>query len=253
MVSRKVREELKPVTIGLLLGLLSVFFGILWAVYLTVNHEDIHRGLEADASASLEDKFVINSAPNGHDRSSHGAGITAAEPHSNHSAGQAESNAHDHSAHGTHDQGSPAPAAESGDDVGVRIEEIKAGLGRELKDESTRLHGAHESPSMEAAHERLTMGHLHAMGLGVMTIAVSALLAFIPAPLRLKTLASACMGTGGIFYPLAWIVMGFRTAASGMEAAQQSVLPMVALSVFLVLAGILLTLIFLFKWMLKGE
>lgn len=211
MVGRKVREELKPVAIGLLLGLLSVIFGIFWAVYLTVSHEDIHRGLEADASASLEEKFVINSASNGHDHSSHGA-------EKDDIAEQAEANAHDHSAHGTQ-----------------------------------QSFGAHESPLMEAAHERLTRGHIHAMGLGVMTIAVSALLAFIPAPLRLKTFASACIGTGGIFYPLAWIVMGFRTTASGMAAAQESVLPMVALSVFLVFAGIILTLIFLLRWMLKGE
>jgi hypothetical protein len=90
------------------------------------------------------------------------------------------------------------------------------------------------------------------MGLGILSIAVSMLLALVPASPRSKTFAAACVGTGGLFYPLSWILMGMRTTALGISAAEASVLPMVGLSVILVGLGLVLALAFVLRWLLRG-
>ena len=204
MRTRELRRELRHSGIGILLGLLCLIFGISWAVYLTANHDSIHRQLEAIERAALEEKFVINT----------GGG---------------------HEGHGE-----PAQDTASGRD-------------KELSDLKNEPAGRAEAgfehgPVMGEAHERLTRGHLHAMGLGTLTIIVSLLLAFIPASQKAKTLAAACLGTGSFFYPLAWIVMGFRTPVLGGAGAQESVFPMAAFSIALVSAGLLLTLAYVVRW-----
>ncbi|HEY4708331.1 MAG TPA: hypothetical protein VII64_12800 [Thermodesulfobacteriota bacterium] len=227
MRTRELRRELRHSGIGILLGLLCLIFGISWAVYLTANHDSIHRQLEAIERAALEEKFVINTG-GGHE--GHGAG------HSE----RADTAAHDHSAHMHEGHGEPAQDTASGRD-------------KELSDLKNEPAGRAEAgfehgPVMGEAHERLTRGHLHAMGLGTLTIIVSLLLAFIPASQKAKTLAAACLGTGSFFYPLAWIVMGFRTPVLGGAGAQESVFPMAAFSIALVSAGLLLTLAYVVRW-----
>src|SRR5574337_161879 len=54
------RFSLRPVILGLLLGLISLVFGIFWAAYITVNHDRIHRTLSESAGAALHEKFVIS-------------------------------------------------------------------------------------------------------------------------------------------------------------------------------------------------
>ncbi len=194
------QQTLRPVSIGLFLGLCAILFGIFWAMYLTVKHEQIHASLEERGRAALEEKFVI--APPGGAGHEHGGAKTEAG-----------------AAHETGHMGG-------------------AGHGNALMDE---------------AHERLTRGHIHAMGLGILSITLSVALSFLNVPARMKTLSSACMGVGGLFYPFAWIIMGFRTTALGAEAAAKSVMPIVAFSVFLVFAAILLTLIYLIKGLTKSQ
>lgn len=201
---------LKPVGAGLVLGLLSLFFGVFWAINLTVNHENIHQRLSDSALSAIEGKFVINSAQ-GHDHA-----------------------AHDHS---SHDHGASSMHADSGGSSAAEMEGMNG----------------HGSALMDLAHERLARGHLHAMGLGLLTICVSLLLSLIKAPVKIKTLASACAGIGGFFYPFAWIIMGFRTPSIGAEAAADSVFPITAFSVFLVLAGVLLTLFYTVKGALRKD
>lgn len=203
-------KNLKPVSIGLVLGTIGLFFGIFWAMYLVVNHENIHKALSDGARESFRQNFVINEAPSqGHDG------------HGGHEA---------HSSHG-HSHSTPADTAA----------------------QKVNGHEGHDDPAMEAAHERLTRGHLHAMGLGTITILFSLLLSFLDAPPKLKTIASACIGTGGLFYPLAWIVMGYRTAALGIDAAQESVMPIVAVSVPLVLLGLFITVIYILKGIFSSK
>ncbi|MDP2689368.1 MAG: hypothetical protein Q8P48_04550 [Deltaproteobacteria bacterium] len=200
---------MRPVSVGLILGLLGLIFGIAWASYLASNHDDIHRRLAESRRAAIEQKFVLQS------------GGEAPAAHHSHGAQRGAANGHGHSA-----------AREGGLEVNAQ---------------------EHDDPVMEEAHERLTRGHLHAMGLGILAISVSLVLGFIPAPHNLKTLASACLGTGGIFYPLSWILMGLRTVTLGQEAAARSVIPIAGLSMLLVVTGIVITLVYLLRYAFKGE
>lgn len=238
----RTKEELRHAGVGLLLGLIGLGFGIFWAVYITVNHDQLHRRLSQAEKASIEEKFVINSGEGaGHE----GHSMTA--DHSDHAshASHSEPTAHDHSAHAGHDMAA-APDHQM-ELVRKELDQIKADIAKRAP-----AHDHHSSPDMATAHERLTKGHVHAMGLGILSIAVSLLLAFIPASSRVKTFAAACVGTGGLFYPLAWILMGMRTTAMGAAGAQESVLPMVGLSVILVGLGLLLAFIYTLKWLLRG-
>lgn len=198
---------LRPVSIGLVLGLLSLFFGVVWAINLTVNHDKIHQRLSESAMSAIEDKFVINPA-----------------------------SGHDHGASAMHEHPEPTGSAST-----AGVAERAAG------------HLGHDTPWMAEAHERLARGHLHAMGLGLLTICVSLMLSLVKAPAKIKTLASACAGIGGFFYPFAWIIMGFRTPSLGPDAAAGSVFPIAAFSVLLILAGILLTLFYVVKGALHRD
>ncbi len=107
--------------------------------------------------------------------------------------------------------------------------------------------GLHDSPLMALAHERLARGHVHAMGLGLVTVLVSLVLAFTSAPSRLRTIVLALTGVGGIIYPFSWIIMGYRTPALGPEAAEASVIFIAAPGVALVLLGVFTSAGFLLK------
>lgn len=105
----------------------------------------------------------------------------------------------------------------------------------------------HESPVAELAHRRLVRGHLHAMGLGLVSITVSLILAFTSAKNGVKTIVSTLTGIGGAIYPIAWIVMGYRTPSLGLEGAEASVVVIAGPAVILILTGIFTAIIFLVK------
>ncbi|MBI2400401.1 MAG: hypothetical protein HYV23_05000 [Deltaproteobacteria bacterium] len=261
-MSARLKDELRHVGVGFMLGLMGLVFGIFWAVYLTVNHESIHCRLLRAETISIEEKFVLNSGAGeaggagheGHaaaaDHSAHSGHAPASEPVAAHD--QTGHSGHtDHSGHAGHEPEAVVPA------VDARLDEINLMRGEldKIKQDmakSASAAGHHGSPEMATAHGRLAKGHVHAMGLGILTIAVSMLLAFVPASPRAKTFAAACVGTGGLFYPLSWILMGMRTTALGSTGAEASVLPMVGLSVILVGLGLLLALVYTVRWLLKG-
>lgn len=202
----------RPVGIGLILGLLTFIFGISWAVFLTVHHERIHRYLSERGAVAAQVNAVVDTEP-------------PAVEHSRHEPSAV-------SAHTLHDTLPNAAMAQMADSS----------------------HGFMQYDGlMEKAHERLTRGHIHAMGLGLIASVVSLIMAFLNVPNRIKAAASACVGVGGLFYPFAWIIMGFRTVTLGTEGAEKSVLPIVALSVALVLIGISLTLVHLIKGLLRPD
>ena len=217
----RLKDEVRHVGIGLLLGLLGLIFGLSWVVYLTANHEQIHARLSQASVSSVEEKSVTVPLAGQGEQVSHD------DDHAHSHEGHAEGR----SAAGPETAGSSATYAH--EDKGV-------------------THGAHSSPVMAVAHGRLAKAHAHAMGLGILSIAVSLLLALIPASPRSKTLAAACVGTGGLFYPLSWIIMGMRTTSLGISGAEASVVPLIGLSVGLVGFGLALTLIYVVRWLFKG-
>lgn len=214
-------RTIRPVSIGLLLGILGLLYGVFWAMYITVHHERIHAAFKESAGAA-KGPIPVHAPEEGHK--------DAGAPH-------------DHGSH-PHD---PAEANEGG---GARMTDEKPEKEAVLSD--THAHATHDDPVEEAAHERLVKGHVHAMGLGVLTICVSLVISLTAAPKALKTLASACLGVGALLYPSAWIIMGYRTPAIGVEAARGSVFPIAALSVLLVLSGLLISLFYLIKGMVSG-
>lgn len=190
-------ERLRPVSIGLVIGLVSLVFGILWAVFLATQHERIHR--------TLEESKVISDAGYLSSRGVAFAGVSG------------------------HEAPPKVPM------------EMPMGMHGEEEAKTPPEHPVHEDPVIDIAHERLTRGHIHWMGLGTLTIAVSLLLAFLNSPLRLKTVASVFTAVGGFFYPMNWIAMGYRTPSLGPEAAERSVMLTAGPMVFLALAGVLIT------------
>lgn len=212
-------KELRPVSIGLILGVVGLLSGILWAMYIVVGHEAIHDRLSGSIVAPHESPVVsepVAVEADHHKDADAKDGQSAKGGHSHNSSMPAEGHPHGHVAA----QGSvPVSMSVSG----------------------------HDSPIMEAAHERLTRGHLHAMGLGTVAVVISLVLAFLGGPNWLKTIASASVGVGGLIYPLSWIVMGFRTPALGIEGAHESVFMIVAASAPLVLGGLFITLILIIK------
>lgn len=197
----------RPVSIGLVLGLLTLVFGLFWAVFLMVHHERIHDYLAGQGKAAMQGNVATDNNP-------------AADAHSHH-----EVSGND--AHSSHHAGTAALTMAENED----------------SSHGSMQHGG----LMGLAHERLTRGHIHAMGLGLIAIAVSLIAAFLNVSNRVKAAASACVGAGGLFYPFAWVIMGFRTVTLGAQGAEDSVIPIIALSVALVLIGIIITLAALIK------
>ncbi|MBI5598189.1 MAG: hypothetical protein HY890_00450 [Deltaproteobacteria bacterium] len=191
-------DRLRPVAGGLLLGLFTLLFGIVWVVVLETQHEKIHDVLRSS----------VQSASSSH-RDEMGAAWANGEKHKK-------------GAPDNHDEG-----MEGHNMTGVEM--------------------GHEDPVMEEAHERLTRGHLHAMGLGLVAIAVSLVLAFLNSSRVIRTLASLATGVGAFIYPFSWIIMGFRTPSMGAEGAEESVMFIVGPAVILVLAGIVTTTICLLR------
>jgi hypothetical protein len=90
---------------------------------------------------------------------------------------------------------------------------------------------------LKVSLDRLGMGHSHSMALGLLTIATSLILALTSAPDKVKTVGSTLTGVGGILFPIAWIIMGYRTPLLGMEGAHESIIPLAGIGVVCILSG----------------
>lgn len=95
---------------------------------------------------------------------------------------------------------------------------------------------------IKVSFKRLGMGHSHSMGLGLVAIAVSFILAFTTAPNKLKAAGSLLSGLGGIIFPVAWIIMGCKTPALGIDGAHAAVTPLAGIGVILILSGLFIAL-----------
>lgn len=200
-------ELIKPVRYGILIGLLGLVFGIGWAFYLVLGHDKIHKTLEERAVKSQEVQSLIQ----------------LIEP----------ATAHAHSGESHDEQMMDMP--------GMEEHQHSAMEG------SKKSMDEHDSPVMDMAHERLTRGHIHSMGLGLVTIVISLILAFTSAADKIKTIAPVLTGLGGLIYPFAWIVMGYRTPSLGPDAADASVTFIAGPGIALVTLGIFTAGTFLLK------
>lgn len=210
------RELIKPVRFGILIGLAGLAFGIFWAFWLVLGHEKIHEQLEQRALKAKEGHSLMQLLE-----------PAAAHAHTKEKKKVKEMN---HS----HMEGMGAG----------KEDEHQHGAVEEPK---KHFEGGHDNPIMELAHTRLRRGHVHAMGLGLLTIVISFILVFTSAPDRIKTAASVLTGLGGLIYPFAWIVMGYRTPGLGPDAAEASVTIIAGPGVALVLLGIFTAGIFVLK------
>ncbi|MFZ3072807.1 MAG: hypothetical protein WA162_06165 [Thermodesulfobacteriota bacterium] len=210
-------ERLRPVSIGILIGLVTIIFGIGWAFFVVTQHDRLHASFEADLVA-LKAKFVMS------DTGSQGHHDTAGMKEEMHD-GKMNKRAGSAHKHGGAKEEAFLPESKS----------------------------LHDDPLMEIAHKRLVRGHLHAMGLGILSIVIAFLLASLDAPLRLKTIGSVFTAMGGLFYPMNWIIMGFRTTSMGADASEASVMLSAGSSMILVLTGVFISLYYLARAVVKGR
>lgn len=230
---------IKPVRYGILIGLIGLVFGIGWAFWLVLGHERIHRSLEK----SLVERKEVHSLIDILEPDNAQANTNAKGVHNEHSHGQSSNNEDTHQ----HEQEEkPLQKDEHMDMMSEGQHMMQTG-----EDKHQHGEGMHDSPIMELAHKRLVRGHLHLMGLGLVTIVMSLLLAVSSASDKMKITASILTGVGGIVYPIAWIVMGYRTPVLGPEGAEVSVMAIAGIGVALVLLGIFTTIAFLLRDIFK--
>jgi hypothetical protein len=104
----------------------------------------------------------------------------------------------------------------------------------------------HSGSLASDAMERLLRGHIHFMGLGVLSAVLLLITAFTRLRPAWKKALGWTFGVGTLAYPPAWILMGFRTVELGAQGAEASVMwlfgPAVGLLLFSMIAvlGILL-------------
>ena len=183
-------EILAPVRHGLVMAIIALIFGALWAGFLAAQHASLH----ADFEAQLESKQA--------------------------SIEQQESMHHSHAAN----------------------------------ENSHHMHATNEEHSHTGslagdAMQRLLRGHIHFMGLGVLSTALLLVTAFTSLKSCWKKALGWSFGIGALAYPPAWILMGFRTVTLGSEAAETSVmwLFMPAVGLLLLSMGSLLV-VLLIEW-----
>jgi len=83
---------------------------------------------------------------------------------------------------------------------------------------------SHSGSLAKDAMQRLLRGHIHFMGIGMLTIVMLILVAATTLKSCWKKTFGWTFGLGALLYPPAWILMGFRTVEFGPQGAEESVL-----------------------------
>jgi len=108
------------------------------------------------------------------------------------------------------------------------------------REQATPAHQHSHSGSLASdAMERLLRGHIHWMGLGILSAVLLLIVAFTSLRPGWKKLLGWTFGLGALAYPPAWILMGFRTVRLGPEAAEQSVMWLFGPAAGLLLASLI--------------
>jgi len=185
---------INPVRHGLIMAVMALLSGALWAGYMATQHEALHSTFEAqEARTQAHSQLQM-------DQHAHSAGTSAGH----HDAPVQTHNAGTHTAGGQH---------------------------------------SHSGSLAKDSMQRLLRGHIHFMGLGVLTAALLLITAFTSLKNCWKRVLGWTFGIGALAYPPAWILMGFRTAEMGPAGAEASVLWLFGPAVGLLLAS-MITLLF---------
>ncbi len=89
------------------------------------------------------------------------------------------------------------------------------------------------------AMQRLMRGHIHWMGLGILSAVMLLIVTLTSLKTGWKKTLGWTFGIGTLAYPVAWIVMGFRTVVMGPEAAEASVMWLFGPAAGLLLASLI--------------
>jgi len=195
-----------PIRHGLLMAVLAMLCGALWAAYIATHHETLHGGFEAQEQQAHAMHNMDNQEMDMSMMSMH------AEP-AGHHHGAAE-------APHAHAEAMPQHHHDSG----------AAGHGK--------AQHSHSGSLATDAMQRLLRGHIHFMGIGILAAVLLLIVAFTSLKSCWKNVLGWTLGLGALAYPPAWILMGFRTVELGPEAAEASVMWLFGPAVGLLLASI---------------
>jgi len=175
---------INPVRHGLLMAVAALIFGALWAAYMGTHHEQLHGAFETQVA-------TIQSTDKQH-------------PIEEMSM---KSMQMDHAHHST------LPTAH---EHGQSHHETDTQVNEEQHSHSGNL--------AQDAMQRLLRGHIHFMGIGVLSAVLLLITAFTSLKDGWKKTLGFTFGLGALLYPPAWILMGFRTVELGPQAAEASVM-----------------------------
>ncbi len=185
----KVREIIRPIRHGLLLSMTAIVLGILWATYLVAHHEQLHGGFEKQ-EAALKAKEMRQM-----DMKDMSLGMLTDQL---------------------------IPQAHAHGDEAHEEEHTIAGHN-DGQHEAKHQHSHSGSLAMDAM-QRLLRAHIHWMGLGILSAVMLLITAFTSLKTGWKKTLGWTFGIGTLVYPVAWIVMGFRTVVMGPDVAEASII-----------------------------
>jgi len=217
-------ESIGCVRHGLFMAVLALICGAFWAAYIATHHEQLHGGFEAEqlilqqsshlhgvVDSSMQNMQMDMMSMDGsvHEDHAHTMAVTTVNHHEH--AESAPDNHHDNIA--------------TGDAAGGQH--------------------SHSGSLATDAMQRLLRGHIHFMGIGVLTAVLLLIIAFTSLKSCWKKVLGWTFGVAGLAYPPAWITMGFRTVELGPEAAEASVMWLFGPAVGLLLASMSAVLVIL--------
>jgi len=193
------RAVLTPVYHGMAMGVLAMVLGGLWAGYLATHHESLHGGFEKQVAQAE----LLEQQQLKSEMNMDGMEMASHASTAAHSHGDgAAAHSHGSSAHGGGQH-------------------------------------SHSGSLATDAMQRLLRGHIHFMGIGLLSIVMLLLVASTTLKGCWKMVFGWTFGLGALLYPPAWILMGFRTVELGPQAAESSVLWLFGPAVGLLIGSLL--------------
>jgi len=188
-----ISDLIAPVRHGLLLAVTAMILGVSWAAYLATHHEQLHGGFEKQEAALKAGNAQQKMKDVDMQGMSLGMLTDKLIP---------QAHAHGDEVHGAEQK----PANHAGDQHAAKHQHSHSG-----------------SLAMDAM-QRLLRGHIHWMGLGILSAVMLLIVAFTSLKTGLKKTLGWTFGLGALAYPAAWILMGFRTVTMGPDVAEASVM-----------------------------